>query len=183
MTVDYGVLAHLIGTFRGDKGIDIAPDMDGSEENLFEETLTFLEAGYVTNAEEQKLAVLHYHQIVKRKSDNAVIHNQTGYWMWDKQNDEIIQSIAIPRAVCLLAKGKAIVDNDKIIIEVKSDIDDKSYGIIQSPFMHQKAKTTSFVHTMTIQGDNLSYKETTMVDIYGKNFEHTDENELIRYID
>lgn len=40
-------------------------------------------AGNVTNAETQHLTVLHYHQIVRHKSDGEVFHNETGYWMWD----------------------------------------------------------------------------------------------------
>jgi len=175
MTVNYGPLAGLIGTFKGDKGVDIAPDPDGTEENHFYETIVFSEAGYAVNAEEQKLAVLHYHLIVNRKSDDAIIHNQTGYWMWDKEKDEVSQSIAIPRAVCVLAQGKAKVeDNRKVVINVSTDVS----GVIQSSFMHKKAKTTSFKHTLSIEGDEIHYHETTMVDIYGNSFEHTDTNTL-----
>ena len=179
MQVDYGPLKGLIGTFKGDKGLDIAPDPDGKEENEFYETMVFSEAGSATNAEEQELAVLHYHQIVYRKSDDAVIHNQTGYWMWDKQNNEVIQSIAIPRAVCLLAAGDAVVESDgTITINVKTKDNSDSWGIIQSPFMHKKAKTTSFKQTMTVKGNEIHYHETTMVDIYGNSFEHTDTNTI-----
>lgn len=175
MTVDYGPLAGLIGTFKGEKGLDIAPDPDGVEENHFYETIVFSEAGYAVNAEEQKLATLHYHLIVNRKGDDAVIHNQTGYWMWDKDKDEVYQSIAVPRAVCVLAAGKAEADeNTQTIINVSTD----DSGVIQSPFMHKKAKTTSFKHTLAIKGDEIHYHQTTMVDIYGNSFEHTDTNTL-----
>ena len=181
MNVNYGPLAKLIGTFKGDKGLDIAPDPDGTEENHFYETMVFSEAGYAVNAEEQRLAVLHYHLIVNRKSDDAVIHNQTGYWMWDKEQDQIIQSIAIPRAVCLMAAGTAKVeDNGDINIVVKTEEGSDSWAIIQAPFMHKKAKTTSFEHTMSIKGNELHYSETTMVDIYGKSFEHIDSNILTK---
>ena len=181
MKVDYGPLASLIGTFKGDKGLDIAPDPDGKEENEFYETIVFSEAGTAVNAEEQELAVLHYHLLVNRKSDDAVIHNQTGYWMWDKQQNEVIQSIAIPRALCLLAAGAAVTDsNGDITINVKSKDGSDTWEIIQSPFMHKKAKTTSFEQTMTIKGNELHYHETTMVDIYGNSFEHTDTNVLVK---
>ena len=179
MTVDYGPLTQLIGTFTGDKGLDTAPDPDGKEENLFYETIVFSEAGEAVNAEEQSLAALHYHLVVNRKSDDKVIHNQTGYWMWDKEKNEIIQSIAIPRAVCLLAAGTATTEeNGKVIINVATDEKCDSWVIVQAPFMHKKEKTTSFKQTMTIQGNELHYHETTMVDIYGNSFEHTDTNTL-----
>ena len=181
MTVDYGPLAQLIGTFKGDKGLDIAPDPDGTEENHFYETIVFSEAGYAVNAEEQKLAVLHYYLIVNRKSDDAIIHNQTGYWMWDKVENQVIQSIAIPRAVCLMAAGTAETQsNGDVLVDVKTDAQSDAWGIIQAPFMHKKAKTTSFKHTMSIKGNELHYNETTMVDIYGKSFEHTDTNTLTK---
>jgi len=180
MRVDYGPLTQLIGTFTGDKGLDIAPDPDGIEENLFYETIVFSEAGYAVNAEEQKLAVLHYHLVVNRKSDDKIIHNQTGYWMWDKEHNEVIQSIAIPRAVCLLAAGTAITNETGVVIDVATDQNSDSWGIVQSPFMHKKAKTTSFKQTMTIKDKELHYHETTMVDIYGSSFEHTDTNTLFK---
>jgi len=182
MTVDYGPLSQLIGTFTGDKGLDIAPDPDGKEENLFYETIVFCEAGETVNAEEQSLVALHYHLVVNRKGDDKVIHNQTGYWMWDKEKNEIIQSIAIPRAVSLLAAGSATEEDGKIIFNVATDEKSDSWGIVQAPFMHKKAKTTSFKQTMTIQGNELHYHETTMVDIYGKSFEHTDTNTLTKIV-
>ena len=101
--------------------------------------------------------------------------------MWDKKQNEVIQSIAIPRAVCLMAAGSATTqDNGDIIINVKTDEEGNEWGILQAPFMHKKAKTTSFKQTMTIKGDTLHYNETTMVDIYGKSFEHTDTNTLTK---
>ena len=180
MGVNYGPLQNFIGTFKGEKGLDVAPDPDGKEENPFSETIVFSEAGEAVNAEQQTLAVLHYHLIVKRKTDGATIHNQTGYWMWDKAKDEVIQSIAIPRAVCVLAEGKAEVEtNGDVTINVSTN-EDASLAVIQTSFMHEKAKTTSFKQTMSLKGDTLHYHETTMVDIYGKSFEHTDTNTLQR---
>jgi len=46
--------------------------------------------------------------------------------------------------------------------------------------MHKKAKTTSFVNTIRIKGDELHYFETTIVNIYGNSFEDTDANMLKR---
>ena len=47
------------------------------------ETITFEAAGDVTNAERQTLAVVRYHQVVRRKSNDEVFHDQVGYWTWD----------------------------------------------------------------------------------------------------
>ena len=68
--VDYGPLAGLVGTWKGDKGMDISPEPDGTEENPYYETIEFDAAGDVTNAESQTLAIVRYHQVVKRKSND-----------------------------------------------------------------------------------------------------------------
>lgn len=180
--VNYGPLKNLIGVWSGDKGLDVAPDPDGPEENPYYETITFTAAGDLSNAESQVLSALHYRQIVYRKSNNEVFHDETGYWMWDANTETIMHSLVIPRAVCVLAGGHytgAKETKDSVIIEVSAHIDDKSWKIIQSPFMLEKARTTEFRQKITAGKGKLAYSETTIVDIYGKVFEHTDQNELI----
>ncbi len=46
--------------------------------------------------------------------------------------------------------------------------------------MRDNASTLAFRHKITLAGDRLSYAETTRLEIYGRHFEHTDENELVR---
>ena len=178
--VDYGPLATLVGNWEGDKGMDIAPEPDGKEENPFYETIKFEAIGDVTNAESQTLAVLRYHQVVSRKSNDKVFHNETGYWMWDSKTDQIMQSLTIPRGVCLLAGGKASTKGSVTVLDVQAAVGDKDWGIIQSPFMLENARTNAFNHNVTIDSDELSYFETMVLDIYGKTFEHTDGNTLTR---
>ena len=83
MAIDYGPLRGLIGSWKGDKGLDVAPEPDGTEENPYWETLDFEAIGDVTNAESQTLTVLRYQQVVRRKSNDEIFHDQCGYWMWD----------------------------------------------------------------------------------------------------
>ena len=180
--IDYGPLAGLIGTWTGDKGIDIAPDPAGQEENPYFETLLFEAIGDLTNANEQKLAALRYHQVVSRKSDRKVFHNETGYWMWDAATGTVMHSLTIPRGVCVLAGGKAAPAGagDKTVLEVNAALGDKDWGVVQSPTMRDKASTVRFSQKITVSGDDLSYFDTTTVQIYGKAFEHTDGNRLKR---
>lgn len=44
--------------------------------------------------------------------------------------------------------------------------------------MRDRARTLEFRHRITVDSSTLIYEETTIVDIYGKVFEHTDANEL-----
>lgn len=181
--VDYGPLSILIGVWKGDKGMDIAPEPDGTEENPYYETIEYTAGGTVTNAESQLLAIVHYRQIVTRKSTNEVFHDETGYWLWDAREQVIMHTLVIPRAVCLVAGAnyKELRDeNGNLIIEVIAGINNEDWGIVQSPFMKKNALTTDFSQKITVGNKKMHYKETTMLDIYGREFEHTDENELIR---
>jgi len=180
--INYGPLKELIGVWKGDKGMDIAPESDGTEENPYYETITFTEGGDLTNGEEQVLSVLHYRRIVSRKSDDGVFHDETGYWMWDDKAKVIMHSLNIPRAVSLLAGAKlneSNYQNGKLSIDISAGIDNEDWGIVQSPFMKQKALTKNYRQVINIENGKMSYKETTMLDIYGREFEHTDKNELV----
>jgi len=178
--VDYGPLAGLIGHWRGDRGVDVAPEPTGQEENSYWETLFFEPIGSVGNAGAQTLAVLRYHQVVHRHSNNEVFHNETGYWHWDGATDTVCQSLSIPRGVCVLAGGGAQNTEGGLQIDVSAAADDPDWGIIQSPFMRDKATTTAFNHRLLLTGDTLVYCEMIMLDIYGKVFEHRDQNTLQR---
>jgi hypothetical protein len=181
--VDYGPLRELIGVWKGDKGLDVAPDPDGAENNPYYETITFTPADDVTNAESQLLTAIHYRQIVQRKSNDKVFHDETGYWMWDADAGIIMHSLTIPRAVSVLAGGVyngEKTDDGSVILDVYAKLDDKDWQIIQSPFMQRNARTTEFRHRVTVGNGKLCYSETTIVEIFGKVFEHTDRNELTR---
>ena len=39
MAIDYGPLAGLIGSWRGEKGMDVSPEPDGEERSPFYETI------------------------------------------------------------------------------------------------------------------------------------------------
>jgi len=181
--IDYGPLNQLIGVWAGNKGLDVAPEPGGTENNPYYETITFTAVGNVTNAESQVLAVVHYRQIVRRKSDDEVFHDETGYWMWDAKAGIVMHSLTIPRAVCVLAGGTHRVEqtaDGSITLEVSAGLDNRDWQIIQSPFMRDNARTTNFRHRIVVGNAKLSYSETTTLEIYGKVFEHTDRNELLR---
>ena len=181
--VDYGPLTHLIGTWTGAEGVDLAPEPDGAETSPYFETLVFTAIGDVTNAEAQTLAVVHYRQIVHRKSTGEVFHDETGYWLWDAATGTVMQSFTIPRGVALVAGGSHGGETDadgRTVIRVRAGLDDPDWRIVQSPFMRDNATTTEFRHEIIVGADSLDYSETTMVDIYGRSFEHTDRNRLRR---
>lgn len=182
--IDYGPLAALIGTWQGDKGVDRAPEPDGEERNPYYETISFEAAGDVTNAEQQTLSVVRYHQVVSRKSNDKVFHDQVGYWLWDPADNTIVETFTIPRGVAVVAGGTLAAPagpDQELVFDVAADAASPEFGIVQAPFMFRQAKTTAFTHTLTVQGDNMSYSEITVLDIYDKtDYQHKDVNTLQR---
>lgn len=176
--VDYGPLAPLIGEWTGDSGMDVAPEPDGPEHSPYYETIVFEAIGDLDNAATQDLVALRYHQVVRRKSNDEVFHNETGYWSWDAERKLLARTLSIPRIVALVAGTH--IEADASEWEVRAALDDPDWGIVQAPFMRDNARTLEFRHHMKIDGDTLIYDETTIVDIYGERFEHTDGNQLHR---
>ena len=181
--VDFGPLAELIGVWKGDKGSDLAPEPEGFEVSPYSETITYTAVGDVKNAESEVLAVVRYHLEVMHKLTNEKIHDETGYWMWDASTGTVINSLIIPRAVCVLAGGKfnsTVDENGQITLDVKAAVDHADWNIIQSPFMKDKARTNGFTRTVTVGNGKMKYFQNTQLSIYGKEFDHTDQNQLTR---
>jgi len=91
-----------------------------------------------------------------------------------------MHSLSIPRAVCVLAGGGVVEQDGETIFEVKAQSGSETFGIVQSPFMLEKAKTKAFHMRMSVKGNQLSYSEIMSLHIYGKDFEHTDASILTR---
>lgn len=181
MLVDYGPLAVLLGTWKGQVGEDVAPNRGSSEENDYNETLIFKAVGDVENAEDQVLSIVQYEQIVRKKVNDVVFHRQTGFWTWDDRTKIVCNGFTIPRRVAVLAGGTIKQRGNETIFTVTAKKNDPDWGIIEAGFMKNHASTTSFSQTIVVNGDRLNYSQSTLVNIYGeKNFEHTDQNELVR---
>lgn len=44
----------------------------------------------------------------------------------------------------------------------------------------RQPRTAGFTHKISVEGNQMAYAETTMLEIYGRSFEHTDQNTLTR---
>ena len=179
--VDYGPLAQLLGKWIGDKGLDIAPDADANPDiSPFTDEFIFTVAGRAVNAEEQELAVIKYHQVVRKLENGLIFHDQIGHWMYEPATGLVMHSLTIPRGVCVLAGGSVEVQDNKFSFAVNAKQGSDTFGILQSPFMLDNAKTTAFEMRLEVEGNVLNYKEIISLMIYGKQFEHSDENILQR---
>lgn len=184
--IDYGPLAALVGQWKGDKGVDRAPEPDGEERSPYYEVINFETGGDVTNAEQQTLAIVRYHQVVSRKSNDEVFHDQVGYWLWDAADNTIVECFTIPRGVAVVAGGNCAAPADvseEVVFEVAAVVGSPQWGIIQAPFMFKQARTTAFTHSISVNGNRMRYSQTTVLDIYDKQgYEHTDVNTLSRAV-
>lgn len=181
--VDYGPLAQLLGKWFGQGGLDIAPDADAApDQSPYTDELMVTIAGPVENAEEQQLVAVKYHHVVRKKENGHIFHDQIGHWIFEPSTGMIMHSLSIPRGVCLLAGGKVEQNGDETIFKVEAKAGSENFGIVQSPFMLEKAETRKFQMRLRVKGNELSYKETTSLFIYGKDFEHVDESTLKRVI-
>ena len=182
-TVDetnYGPLSDLIGSWTGNKGEDIAPEPNGTEVNSYYDNITFTGIGETENAESQVLSVVFYTQEVRRNSTDKMIHHETGYWLWEQGSDTVMHSLTIPRGMCVLASGAFEQEQGETRLTVDATIDEQDWQILQSPFMVKNAKMTSYSQQVKVDKDELIYAQTMLLDIYGKEFEHTDQNVLVR---
>lgn len=179
--VDYGPLAQLIGRWSGAKGIDHAPDNKANvDESKFTDEIVFSIAGAAENAEEQALVALKYHHIVRRTENGLIFHDQIGHWIYEPLTGKVMHSLTIPRGVCVLAGGQYELVDGESIFTVAAQAGSETYGIVQSPFMCEKAKTNAFNMTLTVKDNELSYHEVMSLHIYGKDFEHVDRSTLQR---
>lgn len=179
--VNYGPLAQLLGKWSGNIGLDIAPDINANPDNSpFSNDIVFTVAGNAENAEEQQLVAVKYHHVVRKAENGHIFHDQIGHWIYEPSTNVIMHSLTIPRGVCLLAGGLFKENGDESIFEVEAQAGSDTYGIVQSPFMLEKAKTKAFQIKLTVKGDELSYREVTSLYIYGKDFEHIDSSTLQR---
>ncbi|PKG40313.1 heme-binding beta-barrel domain-containing protein [Psychromonas sp. Urea-02u-13] len=177
---NYGPLTDLIGSWEGKKGKDIAPEPGGTEVNSYYDNIVFKGIGETENAESQLLSVVFYTQEVRRNSNDNMIHHETGYWLWEQGSETVVHSLTIPRGICVLASGGFETSTDNAVLNVSAAISEQDWQIIQSPFMAKNAKMKSYVQQVKVSKETLCYSQTMLLDIYGKEFAHTDTNTLNR---
>lgn len=177
-----GPLAPLAGTWKGDKGDDIAPDDDRMEieNNKFREQIIFEPMGPVNN-HEQTLYGLRYALTAWRIGAADPFHEDRGYWLWDAKNKQAMRCTIVPRGVSIIAGGT--VESDAKEFDLLADVGSETYGICSNKFLDEEFKTVRFEMKITIHNnDSFSYDQDTQIQIKGKPdlFHHTDKNTLKR---
>ena len=178
---EWGPLAGLIGTWEGNKGLDVSfHNEDGKvgETGYFERT-TFKPFGPVANGL-QELYGLDYRTAAWRhgeENDNP-FHTEVGYWLYDAANNQVMRCFMVPRGSVVIAGGTA--DADATTFTMAASLGVLSYGILSNQYLDENAKTTNYDCTISIDGDTFSYDETTVYEHYRSKapIMHTDRNTM-----
>ncbi len=177
---DYGPLTPFVGTWKTapSPGVDVAPGQTGTAVGRggkavspFYETITFTPNIPVTNNSVQNLESVFYHEAVYRTTNNHWFHDQIGYLTWDTTNNLVYDTFCLPRAVCVVAEGKP----GKTLV-----LTTKSQGIAQTQYMVHNDQTNFVKITLSVSGNTMKLKYVTHLFVYGKPFDHTDEDTLTR---
>ena len=115
-----------------------------------------------------------YHQAVYRTTNNHWFHDQIGYLTYDQTNHLVYDTFCLPRGVCVVAEGKP----GKTMV-----LSTKSQGIAQTQYMVHNDSTNFVKITLSVSGNTLKYKYETHLFVYGKPFNHTDQDTLTKVSD
>ena len=175
-----GPLTALAGIWEGKKGLDINPKEDGPEESPYIERIELQPIDAQPNGP-QLFYGLRYHIHITEPGETATFHDQIGYWLWEPEKGNIIQTVTIPRGQTLMATGTA-KPTDKTFT-VRSVRGSLTNGIVSNPFLEHAFRTESYTVTVTIHDDgSWSYEQDTVMIIpgYDKPFHHKDNNHLYK---
>lgn len=176
-----GPLATLAGIWEGSKGDDTAPSDDrGTEKNSYRERMTFVPFGPVRN-HEQALYGLRYATTAWRLGEADAFHEESGYWMWDPTEKQVLRCFIVPRGITVLAGGTA--EPTAKGFSLAADVGSPTYGICSNKFLDREFKTVRYELAITIHDDNsFSYDEDTQIVMKGRKdvFHHRDKNTLKR---
>ncbi|MDC1295759.1 heme-binding beta-barrel domain-containing protein [Myxococcota bacterium] len=179
---EFGPLAGLIGSWRGESGVNVSYDYEQKKviEETYTEEMTFKIVGDVDNGK-QKIWCLDYITAAKRTGSDDIFHTELGFWGWDPVRGEVMRCFMVPRMSTILAGGTAKADDTSFSLSAKIGAED--WGVLSNPYLLENAKCTRYESSYKIDGDTFSYEENTvmaMKSMGGKEMDHTDKHTLTR---
>jgi len=180
-----GPLAALIGTWEGQKGLDVSYHNEEGEigDTPYRERITMSPFGPVDNGTQQ-LFGLDYRMAAWRGDEEDPFHTEVGYWLWDAAAGQVMRCFMVPRGSVLIAGGPATADATSFTMT--ATLGSQTYGILSNLYLDEKARTTRYEVTITVEPDgSWAYDETTTVWLaaLGEEMAHTDRNVLTRVAD
>jgi hypothetical protein len=185
-----GPLRALAGIWTSESGADVhpvgpgsditGPVIDDDEHNTFVEHYELHPIDPQTNGP-QLFYGLRYHTHIVKPGEVETFHDQVGYWLWEPAAQNVVLTIAIPRAQVVLAGGSAAPDATEFEVHAKLGAED--YGILSNPFLRRAFQTVSFRMRVNVNDDGTwSYEQHTEMRVPGRTglVDHVDRNTLTR---
>ena len=173
-----GPLRHLAGTWRGQQGRDVHPNVDVTGSDSFDETYVLEPIDPQTNGP-QLLYGLRYHTHLVKPGEVKTFHDQVGYWLWEPMAEVVMLILGIPRGQVLLAGGHATANSRQF--EVSAAFGSETFGISSSPFLDRAFRTLSYRQLVSLHDNgSWSYEEEAVMEVEGRMLpvHHTDGNTL-----
>lgn len=190
-TAGLGPLAGLIGVWEGTSGTDVSPGMPDhmttDTETDYHERWEFSLIEPAVKNHDQKLRQLVCDTYAWRgaastagKNGGEAFHAQRGYWIWDAEGKQLLNSFAVPRGITVNAGGTAEAGDRSF--HLLADAGSEIFGICQNPFLIDSFKVVRYVLKLTLNDDDsFDYEQDTQLQIKGRGFmHHTDTNHLVR---
>lgn len=177
-----GPLTPLVGEWEGNVGIDISyhnKDDKISETGYFEKAW-FRPIPVVENGQ-QTMDGLTYQMTAWRHGEEAMdpFHDEVGYLLWDKMNEQVMRCFAVPRGLAILAGSPAKAFDKKLRFD--ADPRSETYGLSQNKYLFERARAISF-KSIFIFHDNGTFSYTSDLVLKlaatGAQMHHTDKNSL-----
>jgi hypothetical protein len=180
MANEWGPLDALAGEWEGEGGLDTAYSNSKGEviATPYREKLSMKPFGPVDNGN-QHLYGLDYKTAMWRDDEENPFHTEVGYWLWDSETNEIMRGFVVPRGITILAGGEAAADAKTFTMAAEAG--HKLYGIGENKYLAERASSTKYEVTVTLNDDGTwSYEETTALrmSVMGDVFAHTDRNTM-----
>lgn len=173
-----GPLTPLPGRWRGLRGVDTHPQVDGPETEPYEEEWTF-ELLDPQNNGPQVLYGLRYHVFITKPGERAAFHEQVGHILYEPETNKVFMTLSIPRGQAAMAVGEGKLGDKSLRLRAVRGSTEN--GIVSNPFLEEAFTTLSWEITFIFNEDGtFSYDQTTMLAVQGdsKPFAHTDKNTL-----
>lgn len=177
-----GPLAHLVGSWEGEKGHDFSPSEQDSVETRYRETTSFEPVGPINNGSQALYGLRFSTYAWPYDGDEQPFHEELGYWLWSPKDRQVIRCLSKRNGIVINAGGQCDRD-DAQHLEMSAQADDDVFGIASTPALNQGLKTVSYRFTLDMQDENhISYVEEMRLKNGSGDAEfiHKDENVLTR---
>ncbi len=179
-----GPLTPLVGEWEGNVGLDVSYHND---DDVIGKTSNFEKAWFkpIPTQEngQQSLEGLAYKITNWRHGEEAMepFHDESGYLLWDKANQQVMQCVVFGRGISILAGTTAGARDTEFHLKARPG--DPSYGILQNKYLMERAEMMSYDHKFIFHDDGTFTHESDIVlklAAIGKEMHHTDKNTLHR---